>query len=87
MNISANTSRKYTREIFAKLPGRSNETMIIGSHTDGGTWVQDNGVAGLLALAKYFASQPMSSPARAKTLKFAFTSGYLTYSRDGAIPY
>ncbi|KAJ6118201.1 hypothetical protein N7471_013668 [Penicillium samsonianum] len=87
IKVSANTGRKYTRELFATLPGRSNETIIIGSHTDGATWVQENGVAGLLALAKYFASQPIISPARAKTLKFAFTSGHLTYSRDGSIPY
>ncbi|KAJ5771134.1 uncharacterized protein N7511_003185 [Penicillium nucicola] len=87
IKISANTGRKYTRELFATLPGRSNETIIIGSHTDGATWVQENGVAGLLALAKYFAAQPTTSSARAKTLKFAFTSGHLTYSKDGAIPY
>ncbi|KAJ5994877.1 hypothetical protein N7481_001854 [Penicillium waksmanii] len=87
LKISADTGRKYTRELFATLPGRSKETIIIGSHTDGATWVQENGVAGLLALAKYFAAQPMTSPARAKTLKFAFTSGHLTYSRDGSIPY
>ncbi|KAJ5378605.1 hypothetical protein N7509_011724 [Penicillium cosmopolitanum] len=87
LKISADTGRKYTRELFATLPGRSKETIIIGSHTDGATWVQENGVAGLLTLAKYFAAQPIASPARAKTLKFAFTSGHLTYSRDGSIPY
>ncbi|KAJ5126429.1 hypothetical protein N7526_008606 [Penicillium atrosanguineum] len=87
IKISADTGQKYTRELFATLPGRSKETIIIDSHTDGATWVQENGVAGLLALAKYFAAQPMSSPDRAKALKFAFTSGHLTYSRDGSIPY
>lgn len=87
LKISADTGRKYTRELFASLPGRSKETILIGSHTDGVTWVQENGVAGLLALAKYFAAQPMTSPVRAKTIKFAFTSGHLTYSRDGSIPY
>ncbi|KAM3539183.1 hypothetical protein ARSEF1564_007905 [Beauveria bassiana] len=70
-----------TKEIFATLPGMTPDTVIVTSHTDGNTWIQDNGVSGVLALARYFAAQPLSS--RNKTLQFVFTSSHLHYSTDG----
>ncbi|OAA76212.1 hypothetical protein LEL_05896 [Akanthomyces lecanii RCEF 1005] len=70
-----------TKEIFATLPGMTSDTVIVTSHTDGNTWIQDNGVSGVLALARYFAAQPVSS--RNKTLQFVFTSSHLHYSTDG----
>lgn len=83
LSVAAIQEVAYTKEIFATLPGMTNDTIIIVTHTDGNTWVQDDGVVASLALAEYFAAQPLST--RNKTLQFAFTSGHLTYSRDGSI--
>lgn len=74
-----------SKEIFATLPGMTSDTIIITSHTDGNTWIQDNGVSGVLALARYFAAQPESS--RNKTLQFVFTTSHLHYSTDGNIEF
>ena len=84
VGVDAFAEVAYTKEIFATLPGTTNETIVIVTHTDGNTFVQDNGVVALLELARYFAALPMSS--RRKTLQFAFTSGHLSYSRDGNYP-
>lgn len=81
LDIRGEMSPSRTREIFATLPGMTSDTIIITSHTDGNTWIQDNGVSAVLALARYFAAQPVAS--RNKTLQFVFTSSHLHYSTDG----
>lgn len=71
----------FTKEIFATLPGMTEDTIYIVSHTDGNTAVQDNGPIALLTLLQYFAAQPLST--RNKTLTFVFTAGHLTLAREG----
>lgn len=44
--------------LVGTIPGRSEETIILLSHTDGANAVWENGPAGILALARYFASIP-----------------------------
>jgi hypothetical protein len=70
-----------TRNLIATLPGRSEERIILNTNTDGNTWVQENGIAGLLALADYFARQPIEC--RPRTLEFMFGAAHLHMSRDG----
>ncbi|CCG82308.1 protein of unknown function [Taphrina deformans PYCC 5710] len=81
MSVAASADTAMTKEIQATLPGMTNDTVYVITHTDGNTWVQDDGVAAALAIIEYFAAQPMST--RNKTLKFAFNSGHLSYSREG----
>ncbi|KAK3191718.1 hypothetical protein K4F52_002142 [Lecanicillium sp. MT-2017a] len=81
LDVRGDMALATSKEIFATLPGMTADTMIITSHTDGNTWIQDNGVSGVLALARYFAAQPKSS--RNKTLQFVFTTSHLHYSTDG----
>ncbi|KAM3486518.1 hypothetical protein MY8738_000384 [Beauveria namnaoensis] len=81
LDVCGEMNPSTTKEIFATLPGMTPDTVIVTSHTDGNTWIQDNGVSGVLALARYFAAQPLSS--RNKTLQFVFTSSHLHYSTDG----
>lgn len=64
----------------AYLPGLSNETIVVATHTDGVTYVQENGPVALLALAKYFGSLPLSS--RPASIKFAFEASHLAYQKD-----
>ncbi|OAA42014.1 hypothetical protein BBO_05373 [Beauveria brongniartii RCEF 3172] len=61
LDVCGEMNPSTTKEIFATLPGMTPDTVIVTSHTDGNTWIQDNGVSGVLALARYFAAQPLSS--------------------------
>lgn len=81
LDVQGEMGPSTSKEILATLPGMTSDTILITSHTDGNTWIQDNGVSGVLTLAKYFAEQPLSS--RNKTLQFVFTSSHLHYSTDG----
>lgn len=66
--------------LHATLPGASNETIVIATHTDGVTYTQENGPAALLTLARYFSTIPRQQ--RNKTLLFAFEASHLAYQRD-----
>lgn len=80
IRIDATSGDVSVPEIFATLPGQINETIVVVSHTDGATYVQENGPVALLTLARYFASLPLT--ARRNTLKFAFTASHLAFQRD-----
>lgn len=80
IRIDAEYDTKRVPRFSATLPGQSNETIVIATHTDGVTYVQENGPVALLTLARYFASLPLSS--RKKTIKFAFEASHLAYQLD-----
>ncbi|PIA88759.1 hypothetical protein CB0940_07940 [Cercospora beticola] len=80
IRIDAKSGRVKVPRLMATLPGLSNETIVIATHTDGVTYVQENGPAALLTLLKYFAALPIR--ARVKTLKFAFEASHLAYQLD-----
>ena len=80
IRIDATTDTVKVPRLHATLPGQSNETIVVATHTDGDTYVQENGPAALLTLARYFASLPLSD--RPKTLKFAFEASHLAYQKD-----
>jgi hypothetical protein len=85
ISVQADVTPGTTRNVFATLPGQTEERIILVTHTDGNTWVQENGAAALLALAHYFATVPIEH--RYRTLEFAFTSAHLHISREGAARY
>lgn len=76
---------KYTtqRQIAARLQGSTNETIHVVCHTDGNTYVQDNGVSALVNMAPYFGRLPIEN--RRKTIEFVFTTGHLGYASDTTI--
>jgi hypothetical protein len=80
IRIDAKTDTKPVPRVHATLAGQSNETIVLATHTDGVTYVQENGPSALLTLARYFASLPRS--ARKKTIKFAFEASHLAYQLD-----
>jgi hypothetical protein len=80
--VDAEVAPATTRNVVATLAGRTDERIVVVTHTDGATWVQENGVAALLALATYFASRPIEE--RRRTLELAFTSAHLHISREGS---
>lgn len=82
LSIKAEVSDASTRNLVATLPGQIKERVIFETHTDGNTMVQENGPVAVLALARYFANEPLSS--RKRTIQFALNTGHLHISREGS---
>jgi hypothetical protein len=85
LTVTAEVGAVSTRNVHATLPGQSSERIVIVTHTDGNTWVQENGIAALLGLARHFAGVPIEQ--RQRTIEFAFTTAHLHISREGAARY
>ena len=58
---------------------------MVNSHTDGVTWVQENGPIGVLALARYLGGLPRAC--RHRDVEFALTSDHLGFTNDGTFRY
>ncbi|HTN80257.1 MAG TPA: hypothetical protein VMK16_11325 [Acidimicrobiales bacterium] len=85
ITVSAVVQPRVTRNVHATVPGQSDERIILVTHTDGNTWVQENGVAALLAIGAYVAALPVDE--RRRTIELTFTSGHLHISREGSHRY
>jgi hypothetical protein len=59
------------------LPGRSKETIIFNTHTDGQGFVEENGPVAFVQLARHFASLPPHRRLR-RTLVFANWPGHMS---------
>jgi hypothetical protein len=79
--VRAKVGRATTTNVIATLPGRSSQKMVLGTNTDGQSWVQDDGVAGLIAFARYYAGLPLRC--RPRTLQIAWASAHDAVIRDG----
>ncbi len=79
--VHATLERATTRNVIATLPGRSSQRIIMGTNTDGQSWVQEDGVSGLIAFARYYARLPMRC--RPRTLQIAFASSHDAIVSDG----
>ena len=66
-----------TDNIWAILPGKTDEAIIINTHTDGCNAIEENGALGVVALANYFAKVPESQ--RNRTLIFLMTTGHFAH--------
>lgn len=64
----------FTEDIIATLPGMTDEVIIVNTHSDGTSAAQENGTLGVMALARYFASLPLSC--RQKTMIFTLNPGH-----------
>jgi hypothetical protein len=64
-----------TDTLIATLPGsKSDETIIVNTHTDGPNATEENGGVAIVALAKYFSK--ISKSERQRTLVFPLTTGH-----------
>jgi hypothetical protein len=81
VTVRAKWDRARTRNLIATLRGRSRERIVLNTHTDGNTWVQENGAAALIALARAFAALP--AHARQRDIELALTSAHLGFTNDG----
>ena len=76
LRLAATRRRARTDAITAVLPGRSRETIIFNTHTDGQGFVEENGGVAFVQLARHFASLPRSKRLR-RTLVFAAWPGHM----------
>jgi hypothetical protein len=83
--VRAEVGKAKTRNLIATLPGQTPERIVLSVNTDGTTWVQDNGTAGVLALARYLAALPIEC--RPRTFEFMFGAAHLHISREGTNRY
>jgi hypothetical protein len=81
LRIAAEISVAKTRNLHATLHGQTEERVIFETHTDGNTYIQENGPAALLALAQYYTNLPLGR--RRRTIEFAFNTGHLHISHEG----
>jgi hypothetical protein len=63
--------------LWAVLPGKTDEVIIINTHTDGCNACEENGSLGVISLAKHFARLPVSQ--RNRTLVFVMTTGHFAH--------
>ena len=83
--VRAKADRATTRNLIATLPGRSPERIVIDANTDGNTWVQENGVTAMVALARALSRLPLEC--RPRTFEFVFATAHLHISREGTVRY
>ena len=81
VTVRAKVARKKTRNLIARLPGQSSEKIVLAANTDGNSWVQENGVIGMLAFARYYAKLPKGCHPR--TLELVFSSAHDAFRDDG----
>lgn len=75
------TEQASTDTLFAVLPGTSAaETIIINTHTDGPNACEENGGAGVVALARYFSGRPAKTR---RTLIFVLATGHFQLPQLG----
>ena len=84
VTVRARIARTRTRNLIARLPGKSSEKIVLAANTDGNSWVQEDGVIGMLAFARYYAKLPKRCHPR--TLELVFSSAHDGYRDDGLNP-
>jgi hypothetical protein len=71
----------FTDDLIAWLPGRTDEVLILNTHTDGTSASQENGNLGILSLARYFGALPQNC--RQRTIAIALIPGHFHNGFEG----
>jgi hypothetical protein len=58
LTLVAPAVKTHVRSVTAVLPGRSDETIIVDTHTDGQNAIEENGAVAALQIARHYASLP-----------------------------
>src|SRR5205814_6965486 len=61
LTLTASRQKAPTHALTAVLPGKSSETLIFNTHTDGQGFVEENGGVAFVQLARHFGSLPKRS--------------------------
>jgi hypothetical protein len=76
LTLTASRQPGPTHAVTAVLPGRSSETLIFNTHTDGQGFAEENGGVAFVQLARHFASLPPHQRLD-RTLVFAAWPGHM----------
>jgi hypothetical protein len=74
VKLSAKVEQVKTRNVVGVIPGRSNELVVLHSHTDGTNGIEDNGPDAIVAMAQYLARIPRHELPR--TIMVLLASGH-----------
>jgi hypothetical protein len=74
LTLEATVQAITTPNLFGLIPGRSEELVILQSHTDGTNGVEDNGPEAIIAMAQYLARLPPGALPR--TILVVLTTGH-----------
>jgi hypothetical protein len=74
VTLAATVEAIKTRNLVGLIPGRSDELIVLHSHTDGTNGVEDNGPDAIVAMAQYLARIPRHELPR--TIMVLLTSGH-----------
>lgn len=74
LTMHAAVEQVNTYHLYGFLPGASDEVVILNTHTDGQNAVEENGPAGIMAIARYFSQIPREQ--RTRTLCFSLVAGH-----------
>ncbi|MEA2410745.1 MAG: hypothetical protein QOC77_1306, partial [Thermoleophilaceae bacterium] len=77
LTLTATRKTVPSPTVTAVLPGRSRETIIFNTHTDGQGFVEENGPVAFVQLARHFASLPAKKRLK-RTLVFANWPGHMS---------
>jgi hypothetical protein len=77
LTLTATRKTVPSPTVTAVLPGRSKETLIFNTHTDGQGFVEENGPVAFVQLARHFASLPARKRLK-RTLVFANWPGHMS---------
>lgn len=74
LRLETKLTNTTTKTVLATLPGRRKQKVVVDSHTDGTSAVEDNGPLAMLAMAKYLSRLPRHC--RPRTVQFSFTTAH-----------
>ncbi|KAB8052536.1 M28 family peptidase [Janthinobacterium rivuli] len=74
LTMAATVRQAQTRNLIGIIPGKSEELMVLASHTDGPNGLDDNGPNAIVDMAQYLARLPQGSLPRSVML--LLTSGH-----------
>lgn len=76
LKLTASHKTAPTPSVTAVLPGKSKETLIFNTHTDGQGFVEENAGVAFVQLARYFGSLPTKKRLK-RTIVFAAWPGHM----------
>ncbi len=74
LTVRSTVEHMMSRNVVGLIPGRSDEYLILNSHTDGPNGVEDNGPNSIIAMANYLSRLPKDALPR--TIMISFTTGH-----------
>ena len=76
LTLAATVEDDTTDHLYGFLKGRTDDTVIMGLHSDGQNALEENGIPAIMGIAEYFSQIPKQF--RNKTIGIVFSTGHMT---------